>query len=344
MDYSSTGQAQEFSIITQKEMISHFANAQKMNQSGIIDKYYNYWANRLGIQSIQCRRLAELFSAAVDAPKTGQKIIIPAELRPPKTDQGQIEENQDFVWVKMLNEAKKFRQDFQKELIEQNRLTVLSKETLLNIFYQRRCPHKYELNNIQSLDEYTLIMSTINWANQQDHPQEILKDFIYLFDLTQLTIEQKQNIELSLRIKQQDLYSTLTKSRILSKELIEKYHLSQSSLPWRLFYFSPKLFNIQSQLEYEQTFQPIIYLFKQDSLPQRTLINISIDDTITLILDIYKDALIEQINTNKSQITFQIQSGTSFFDSNPKSFVCVCRIIQCLFGIKTIFDSKKISS
>lgn len=84
MNYNSTVKAQEFAEITRKEMIIHFANAQKTNQSGIIDKYYNYWANLLGVNSIQCRRLAQLFSEAVDAPKTGQKIHIPPELKPPR--------------------------------------------------------------------------------------------------------------------------------------------------------------------------------------------------------------------------------------------------------------------
>ena len=87
MDYSSTAKAQESALIERKDRIVHFANAQKSNQSGLIDKYYNYWANLLGVQSIQCRRLAELFSQAVDAPKTGQKIRIPSELKPPRTEE-----------------------------------------------------------------------------------------------------------------------------------------------------------------------------------------------------------------------------------------------------------------
>jgi hypothetical protein len=97
MDYTSTAKAQEMAHITRKEMISHFANAQKNNQSGIIDKYYNYWANRLGINSIQCRRLAELFSAAVDAPKTGQQIRIPVELKPPRKEEEQQTSNNQIT-------------------------------------------------------------------------------------------------------------------------------------------------------------------------------------------------------------------------------------------------------
>jgi hypothetical protein len=89
MNYNSTAKAQESALITRKEMISHFANAQKNNQSGIIDTYYNYWANLLGVNSTQCRRLAELFSEAVDAPKTGQKIRIPSELKPPRKEEQQ---------------------------------------------------------------------------------------------------------------------------------------------------------------------------------------------------------------------------------------------------------------
>ncbi|CAF4884205.1 unnamed protein product [Rotaria sp. Silwood1] len=333
MNYNSTAKVQESELITREEMISHFANAQKNNQSGIIDNYYNYWANLLGVKSTQCRRLAELFSEAVDAPKTGQKIRIPSELKPPRKEEQQLNnemtsietiqdnhqsntnnnniEKKEYIWIKLLNNAKKFKEQFEIKLINENQYKSLSKETLLNILYERRCPYLYNYNNVQSLNEYSLIITIIKWANEQENSDEILKDFIYLFDFSQLTIEQKQNIELSLKIDQSYLYSILNKSKLLSKELIDKYHLSDTCLSWRLFYTSPKLFNISSLVEYEQTFQPIIYVLKQNFLHERTLINISIDDNITLVLDIYKDALHEsqQINQNQSQITFQIQPG-----------------------------------
>ena len=91
MDYKSTAKGQESTLITRKDMISHFANAQKNSQSGMVKNYYNYWANLLGVNSIQCRRLAELFSEAVDAPKTGQRVRIPPELRPLKQQEQQID-------------------------------------------------------------------------------------------------------------------------------------------------------------------------------------------------------------------------------------------------------------
>ncbi|CAF4079546.1 unnamed protein product [Rotaria magnacalcarata] len=221
-------------------------------------------------------------------------------------------EKKQFVWIKMLNEAKKFKEEFQIRLINENQFKSLSKETLLNILYERRCPYKYNFANTQSLNEYSLIVTTIKWSNEQENSDEILKDFIYLFDFSQLTMEQKQNIELSLKIGQSYLYSILNKSKLLSKELINKYHLSDNCLSWRLFYTSPKLFNISSRFEFEQTLQPIIYVLEQNSLHEKTLINISIDDTITLVLDICKDALSRQsqlTNSNESKITFQIQSG-----------------------------------
>ena len=93
MDYSSTAKSQELTLITRGDVIKHFANAKSNNQSGIIDTYFNYWANRLGVCSIQCRRLAQLFSAAVDAPKTGQRISIPSELRPPRNEQQTIHQS-----------------------------------------------------------------------------------------------------------------------------------------------------------------------------------------------------------------------------------------------------------
>ena len=122
---------------------------------------------------------------------------------------------------------------------------------------------------------------------------------------------------MSLKIDRSYLYSILNKSKILSNELIRKYHLFHTSLSWRLFYASPKLYNISSQYEHEQTFQPIIYVLKQNSLHERTLVNISIDDTITLVLDINKDAISEvsnETNQYRSYLTLQIQPGILYND------------------------------
>ncbi|CAF1514128.1 unnamed protein product [Adineta ricciae] len=323
MDYSSTAKAQESALIERKDRIAQFASAQKNNQSGLIDKYYNYWANRLGVQSIQCRRLAELFSQAVDAPKTGQKIRVPAELKPPRSEESSntttagsnTAEGKEYVWMKMLNNAKKFRDEFQTKLLTENRYTGLSKTTLLNMFYERRCPALLTYNNTQSLNEYELIISTIKWINEQQDSDELLRTFIYLFDFSQLTMKQKQDIELSLKIPRVYLYAILNKSKILSNELIDKYHLSQTPSSWRLFYTSPKLFQMESQIEYEQTFQPMIYVLKQNSSHERTLICISINDTITLVLDIYQNALslvTEQTNSNQSSVLWQIRAGLCF--------------------------------
>jgi len=298
MDYTSTAKAQEIACITRKEMISHFARAQKMNQSGIVDKYYNLWANRVGINSTQCRRLAEFFSQAVDAPKTGQQIRIPAELKIQKNDE---DDKNEFIWMKMLKNAKKFKEEFETKLINENQLNYLSKETLLNILFERRCPNNFNYHNTQSFSEYQLIISILKWANQD----EDLEDFIYLFDFSQLTIEQKQDIELSLKINREYLYSILKKSRILSNEIIDKYHLSETCLSWRLFYVSPKLFRLQSQIEFQQTFQPIIYVLNQNSQHERTLINISIDDTMTLVLDIHRNAILP----TDTAALYQIQTG-----------------------------------
>lgn len=246
----------------------------------------------------------------------------------------------------MLKNAKEFRENFQKKLINENQNPCLSKESLLNLFYHRRCPTQFPSHHIQSLNEFQLIISTIQWANEQNNSRDILKDFIYLFDTSQLTIEQKQDLELSLKIDPKDLYSILNKSRILSNELIEKYHLNETSFSWRLFYTSPKFFQIESQFELEQIFEPIIYVFKQNSLHQRTLINISIDPTITLVFDIYQNALSlidDPLKNNHQEMTYQIQSGSSFVivQHNPH---CHFRSFQCLSRIEILFRSKEISS
>ncbi|CAF4614234.1 unnamed protein product, partial [Rotaria sp. Silwood2] len=113
--------------------------------------------------------------------KLDEKYRIPAELKPPREEEGEqqqqlnnemtsiqpvqdnnqsntinnsIEKN-EFVWIKMLNNAKKFKEEFQIKLINENQFKSLSKKTLLNILYERRCPYIYNYHNGQSLNEYS---------------------------------------------------------------------------------------------------------------------------------------------------------------------------------------------
>jgi hypothetical protein len=126
---------------------------------------------------------------------------------------------------------------------------------------------------------------------------------------------QKQNIELSLQVDRFNLYSILNKSKMLSNEMIQKYHFTETPLSWRLYYVSPRLFNMPSETVQEETLEPIIYVLKNNEQHERTLINISIDDTITLVLEISRNALTVEpdptdgTNSNRSEVTFRIEPG-----------------------------------
>lgn len=188
MDYSSNVQAREPPEITRTDLIDHFAHAQRLNQVGIVDSCFSFWANKLGVRSVQCRRLAELFSVAVDAPKTGEKVRIPAELRPPRTNELQSNVNENkFVWMKMIERAKEFRKRFQTDRIQQQDLTILTKESLLELFRERRSPTTAQKFPSQTLKENELIVATLKWCNEQENGDEILKQLMYFFDFSQVS-------------------------------------------------------------------------------------------------------------------------------------------------------------
>lgn len=181
MNYSSNVSIPLPLRITREDIVTQFSHGQKNNKSGLIDKYFNIWANLLGVRSTQCRRLAQLFSAAVDAPKTGENIRIPPDLKPPQDDELVV--HHEFVWMKMLKRAKEFREKFQTG----DKIELLTKETLLKIFLERRQPLKFHLTNSQTLSEFDLIVTTIKWCRNQENSRQILDEFLYLFDLSQVS-------------------------------------------------------------------------------------------------------------------------------------------------------------
>ncbi|CAF1510842.1 unnamed protein product, partial [Didymodactylos carnosus] len=323
MNYSSNSEAKKTPNITQTDIIKHFAKVAHDSTVGTISNYFNKWADLNGITCTQCRQLAELFSTAIDAPKTGEIVRIPPHLRLPQldttdssiTDNSQSDNNKkEFVWIKMRKNGESF---IKSSIIQSDLDMLLSKQTLLNIFLERRCPQYYNFYNTQSLDEYNLICLAIKWCNEQkDGNGENLKDFYSLFDFSQLTMKQKRDIELSCAIEHSNIiYDSLQKSKILSNELIKQYHLNQTTSTWRLYYVSSSLFNVESSSSSNLSLAPIIYALKDNKKLQRTLINIRIDLNVTLVFDIDSGALsndpdvITDRHDKAMSTTYQINPG-----------------------------------
>lgn len=65
--------------ITKEDLIDRFCKSE--SHIGLVNKIYNGWAEEVGAGSPECRKLAKVFSEAVDQAKHGGKVNIPSRLR-----------------------------------------------------------------------------------------------------------------------------------------------------------------------------------------------------------------------------------------------------------------------
>eukprot|EP00118_Oscarella_pearsei_P013827 m.114425 g.114425 ORF g.114425 m.114425 type:complete len:1639 (+) comp37497_c0_seq1:435-5351(+) len=72
-----------------------------------IDRLFNLWADCRGIRSVECQKLAMLFSDAVDAAKTGTQVTIPQTLTAPP----RLRTGFQPVWLTMKKTGRLFVQD-----------------------------------------------------------------------------------------------------------------------------------------------------------------------------------------------------------------------------------------
>ena len=61
---------------TINDVINYFAEYTNLNSLGLIGDAHLAFADKDGANSIRCLKLAEKFSKAVDAPKTGEKVTL----------------------------------------------------------------------------------------------------------------------------------------------------------------------------------------------------------------------------------------------------------------------------
>jgi RNA-dependent RNA polymerase len=61
--------------ISQSDLINNFVGYNPFTV-GKIHRYFNMWADRKGVNSMECVQLSELFARAIDAAKTGEEVRV----------------------------------------------------------------------------------------------------------------------------------------------------------------------------------------------------------------------------------------------------------------------------
>ena len=223
--------------ITLDTLIDYFSS--QRNNMGTIDSYYKYWANKKGAGCTECQRLGQLFSRSVDAPKTGDVVHIPCNLKPPLIvddtakslgEESSSSKEHKYVWEKMEEKAKSEKQALSEEIVQSADVETISEEFLWSLL-----EHK-----VPNLSDYQLLKLIQHWCCQQtfteDESQQKLLELTRYINFGEFTVDQQvEAIDTGIPLK--IVTNALNKSTLLPQTLLKNFLLDDPHRSWR-FYFN----------------------------------------------------------------------------------------------------------
>ena len=208
---------------TQDDFLKYFAKYSNA-VVGKLDNLFDKWADSKGINSAECKIVAALFSRAIDAAKTGEKVKIPPHiLQAPTKD----EKNEEFVWQKLYQGAMLFESDQMIENVVTGKLEDFEEEDMLAL-----------LSNQESrLSEYRLFRYLYKWC-LQPNKERCIEEYIHLIDFSRFSWEQCTRLPADIpKADLESLLNPLHQSRILSRDDIETIKVTRGHKKhWRLLY------------------------------------------------------------------------------------------------------------
>ena len=208
---------------TREDFLTHFARYSNATVSKL-DGLFDRWADSEGINSAQCKMVAALFSRAIDAAKTGERVKIPGNI----LDAPVKNENSDtFVWQKLYQRAKIFESDQAMENAMRGNVDAFEEEDILAVIR----------NQESRLNEYRLFRFLYKWCQQSSKERDISRYIAYI-DFTKFNEEQRRLLPADIpHIDLEPLLHPLHQSRILFREDIETFKLERGhERCWRLVY------------------------------------------------------------------------------------------------------------
>ena len=208
---------------TREDFLKYFARYSNSTVSKL-DSLFDRWADVEGITSTQCKMVAALFSRAIDAAKTGEKVQIPRKIleAPMKND------NSDkFVWQKLYQRAKIFESDQAMQNTMHENVDAFEEEDMLAIISNRE----------SRLSEYRLFRFLYKWCHQLNKEKDITRYIPYI-DFTKFSEEQRRSLPADLpHTDLEPLLHPLHQSKILLKDDIKTFKLEREhEKRWRLVY------------------------------------------------------------------------------------------------------------
>ena len=208
---------------TRDDFVNYFAKYSNVVVSKL-DTLFDKWADTEGINSSECKIVAALFSRAIDAAKTGERVKIPVHIlqAPVKNDS-----SDNFVWQKLFQRAKLFESDQTTEHAVNGKVDDFEEEDMLPV-----------VSNPESrLSEYRLFRYLYKWCQQPSKERDIYR-YIHLIDFSKFSQEQCRRLPADIpHADLEILLNPLHQSRILSRLDIETFKLERGQeRRWRLLY------------------------------------------------------------------------------------------------------------
>ena len=208
---------------TRDDFVNYFAKYSNVVVSKL-NTLFDRWADTEGINSSECKIVAALFSRAIDAAKTGERVKIPVHIlqAPVKNDS-----SDNFVWQKLFQRAKLFESDQITEDAVNGKVDDFEEEDMLAV-----------VSNPESrLSEYRLFRYLYKWCQQPSKERDIHR-YIHLIDFSKFSQEQCRRLPADIpHADLEILLNPLHQSRILSRLDIETFKLERGQeRRWRLLY------------------------------------------------------------------------------------------------------------
>lgn len=208
---------------TRDDFLKYFAKYSNAVVSKL-DALFDRWADTKGINSAECKTVAALFSRAIDAAKTGERVRIPDHIlnAPAKNDS-----SDSFVWQKLYQRAKLFESDQTTEDAVTGKVDDFEEEDMLAVVS----------NQESRLSEFRLFRCLYKWCQQPNKERDI-HNYIHVIDFSKFSQEQCRLLPADIpNAKLEILLNPLHQSKILSKQDVETFKLERGhERRWRLLY------------------------------------------------------------------------------------------------------------
>ena len=213
--------------VTDESLVKFFA-FYNTSLVGTINNLWCKWADQEGVLSPKCLLLANLFSRAVDAAKTGESLEIPCELRHPPQKQ-ETDLNKRFVWEVMSLNARSY---LKAAINDSSDFELISDQTLLDLIQ-----HKHLL-----VDDYQLFRSLYKYLFN-NNKKNLFYNLLEFINFDYFNRRQLESVLVDCPgLNEEFLFNSLIRSKILPRKFAGGIR-ADTFLNWSLYYTSKHTIN-----------------------------------------------------------------------------------------------------